>query len=73
MEVRIGMLNGQTSDVIGNVEIEGIVAVSIDLEVLGIRSENLQRTGHLQGYLGLIRPQEHLDLVRPAAQNADVL
>ena len=56
----------EATDVVGNVEIDRVIAVSIDLDVFGMRSQRLEGARHGKWNFGLLRAQEHFDLVPTA-------
>jgi len=54
-------------------EIKGVAPVSFNLYVLSVWSEGLEGASHLKRDLGLVGPDEYLDLVLTETQYAHVL
>src|SRR5687768_4966134 len=73
MKPRIGRRSSEPADVVGNVEINGVVTLSIDLDVFSIWSKCLKGARHREWNLRLVRPQKHLDLVWAAIQRSHIL
>src|SRR5689334_13603600 len=72
MEARVWCLRTQPADIIGDVEVKRVASTAINLNVLSIGPERLERAGRLHRDLCLLGAEEHLDAVFAAGQQADV-
>ena len=73
MEVCIGVRTSQLPDVVGNMKIQRVITISIDLDILGIRSEYLESQSHLHWDFRLVCSEEDFDLESSAFQRDHVL
>jgi hypothetical protein len=72
-EARLGMLDGEPAEVVGDVEVQGIVAVALHLDVLDIRAEGLEGTDQRHRHLGLVRAKENFDFEGAAPERRNVV
>lgn len=62
VEICSRILRREFSYVVGDVEVEGVLAVAGDSDVLGARASALQRRGNIDRNLGLTGSDENNDL-----------
>src|SRR6185312_6156003 len=67
-----GNLGGKQPDIVGEVEIEGIVAGRLEENVLGISAKRMHGLGEFDRYLRLARAEKELQLELAAAQQLDI-
>ncbi len=59
--------------VVGDVEIESVVASALDANVLGVWPQGLKLVGEVEGYFGLVGPAKNADLEGAAAKAGQIL
>ena len=73
MKVGGGILGGQSANVVGDVEIEGVGAGALDADVFGVWSEGLEFGGKVEGHFGLVGAAEDLGFEWPPTERSQVL